>query len=77
LGGGFAGLYAATYLDKTLARRADDGVGLGVVSFEPRSKNATKITFKLRSIFDPSISGQSADEYLLDFKRLVESQTPH
>jgi hypothetical protein len=65
-------------LDKTLARRADDGVGLGVVSFEPRSKNnATKITFKLRSIFDPSISGQSADEYLLDFKRLVESQTPH
>jgi hypothetical protein len=50
---------------------------LGVVSFEPRSKNATKITFKLRSIFDPSISGQSADEYLLDFKRLVESQTPH
>ena len=62
---------------QTLARRADDGVGLGVVSFEPRSKNATKITFKLRSIFDPSISGQSADEYLLDFKRLVESQTPH
>jgi hypothetical protein len=77
LGGGFAGLYAATYLDKTLARRADDGVGLGVVSFKPQSKNATKITFKLRSIFDPSISGQSADEYLLDFKRLVESQTPH
>jgi hypothetical protein len=77
LGGGFAGLYAATYLDKTLARRADDGVGLGVVSFEPRSKNATRITLKLRSIFDPSISGQSADEYLLDFKRLVESQTPH
>ena len=58
-------------------RTIADGVGLGVVSFEPRSENATEITLKLRSIFDPSISGQSADEYLLNFKRLVENQTPH
>jgi len=64
---GFAGLYTAMYLDKTLARRGDDGVGLGVVSFEPWSKNATKITFKLRSIFDPSVSRPSADEYLPGF----------
>lgn len=49
-------------------RTIADGVGLGVVSFEPRSENATEITLKLRSIFDPSISGQSADEYLLNFK---------
>jgi hypothetical protein len=49
-----------------------DGVGLGVVSFEPRSDNATEITLKLRSVFDPSISGQSAAEYLRDFKRVVE-----
>jgi hypothetical protein len=65
------------YLDKTLARRADDGVGSGVISFEPRSKNAAKITFKLRSIFDPSICDQSADEYLLNFKQLIENQSPH
>jgi len=58
-------------------RTIADGVGLGVVSFEPRSENATEITLKLRSTFDPSLSGQSADEYLLNFKRLVESQSPH
>ena len=53
-------------------RTIADGVGLGVVSFEPRSDNATEIILKLRSVFDPSISGQSAEEYLLNFKRLVE-----
>jgi uncharacterized membrane protein len=58
-------------------RTIADGVGLGVVSFEPRSENTTEITLKLRSTFDPSLSGQSADEYLLNFKRLVESQSPH
>jgi uncharacterized membrane protein len=58
-------------------RTIADGVGLGVVSFEPRSDTATEITLKLRSVFDPSISGQSADEYLLNFKQLVENQSPH
>jgi len=53
-------------------RTIADGVGLGVVSFEPRSDSATEITLKLRSAFDPSISGESADEYLRNFKRLVE-----
>jgi uncharacterized membrane protein len=54
-------------------RTIGDGVGLGVVSFEPRSDTTTEITLKLRSVFDPSISGQSADEYLLNFKQLIES----
>ena len=55
-------------------RTIADGVGLGVVSFEPLSETATEITLKLRSVFDPSISGQSADEYLLNFKQLIENQ---
>ena len=55
-------------------RTITEEVGLGVVCFEPRSNHTTEITLKLRSIFDPSISGQSADEYLLKFKGLIESQ---
>jgi uncharacterized membrane protein len=54
-------------------RTIGDGVGLGVVSFEPLSDTATEITLKLRSVFDPSISGQSADEYLRNFKQLIEN----
>jgi uncharacterized membrane protein len=54
-------------------RTIGDGVGLGVVSFEPRSDTTTEITLKLRSVFDPSISGQSADEYLQNFKQLIEN----
>jgi uncharacterized membrane protein len=54
-------------------RTIADGVGLGVVSFEPLSDTSTEITLKLRSAFDPSISGQSADQYLLNFKQLLEN----
>ncbi|MEY2495350.1 MAG: hypothetical protein QOJ45_1842 [Verrucomicrobiota bacterium] len=54
-------------------RTIADGVGLGVVSFEPLSDSTTEITLKLRSLFDPSISGQSAEEYLLNFKQLMEN----
>jgi uncharacterized membrane protein len=54
-------------------RTIADGVGLGVVSFEPVSDTATEITLKLRSAFDPSVSGQSADQYLLNFKQLLEN----
>ena len=57
-------------------RTITEEVGLGVVCFEPRSNHTTEITLKLRSIFDPSISGQSADEYLLKFKGLMENQAP-
>jgi len=49
-------------------------VGLGVVSFEPLSDISTEITLKLRSVFDPSISGQSAEEYLQNFKQLIENR---
>jgi uncharacterized membrane protein len=55
-------------------RTIGDGVGLGVVSFEPLSDAATEITLKLRSAFNPSISGQSADEYLLNFKQSIEQE---
>jgi uncharacterized membrane protein len=54
-------------------RTIADGVGLGVVLFEPISDTATEITLKLRSAFDPSISGQSAEQYLLNFKQLLEN----
>ena len=61
--------------ERTIAwRTIGDGVGLGVVSFEPRSDTATEITLKLRSVFDPSISGQSAEEYLQNFKQLIENR---
>jgi uncharacterized membrane protein len=55
-------------------RTIADGVGLGVVSFEPLSDTLTEITLKLRSLFDPSISGQSAEEYLLNFKQSIEQE---
>jgi uncharacterized membrane protein len=53
-------------------RTVTDGVGLGVVCFEPRSDDTTEIYLKLRSVFDPSVSGQNADEYLQNFKQLIE-----
>src|SRR6266446_7001330 len=55
-------------------RTIAEGVGLGVVSFEPRSENTTEITLKLRSVFDPSTSSINAGEYLLNFKRLMERE---
>jgi uncharacterized membrane protein len=62
-------------LERKIAwRTIGDSVGLGVVSFEPRSDTATEITLKLRSVFDPSLSGQSADEYLWSFKQLIENR---
>jgi uncharacterized membrane protein len=55
-------------------RTIGDSVGLGVVSFEPHSDTATEITLKLRSVFDPSISDQSAEKYLQNFKQLIENR---
>jgi uncharacterized membrane protein len=55
-------------------RTIGDSVGLGVVSFEPISDDATEINLKLRSAFDPSISGQRAAEYLLNFKQWIEQE---
>jgi uncharacterized membrane protein len=56
-------------------RTIAEGVGLGVVTFEPLSDNTTEITLKLRSAFDPTISADRAYEYLLNFKDLIENQT--
>jgi uncharacterized membrane protein len=46
----------------------------GVVSFEPHSKQETEVTLKIRSVFDlPNLSVRM-EEYLGNFKRLVESE---
>jgi uncharacterized membrane protein len=55
-------------------RNLSNGFMSGVVSFEPRSREETEVTLKIRSIFDPpSLSGR-VEEYLSNFKRLVESE---
>jgi hypothetical protein len=46
----------------------------GVVSFEPRSEQETEVTLKIRSIFDPPSLSRRVEEYLGNFKRLVESK---
>lgn len=56
-------------------RTIADGVGLGVVSFEPLSDSATEITLKLRSVYDPSMSSVNAGQYLADFKRMMEQES--
>jgi uncharacterized membrane protein len=46
----------------------------GVVSFEPHSKQETEVTLKIRSVFDlPNLSVR-LEEYLGNFKRLVEDE---
>lgn len=47
----------------------------GVVSFERRSKQETEVTLKIRSIFDPATLSLRLEEYLGNFKRLVESES--
>lgn len=54
-------------------RVISDGVGLGVVSFEPQPDGSTEVTLKLRSAFNPLLSSERATEYLGEFKKLVES----
>jgi uncharacterized membrane protein len=46
----------------------------GVVSFEPRSERETEVTLKIRSVFDPPNLSLRLEEYLGNFKRLVESR---
>ncbi len=46
----------------------------GVVSFEPRSQQETEVTLKIRSIFDPPNLSRRVEEYLHNFKRLVENE---
>jgi uncharacterized membrane protein len=54
-------------------RTMSEGFMSGVVSFEPRSQEETEVTLKIRSIFDPPSLSQRVEEYLHNFKRLIEN----
>ena len=54
-------------------RTISDGFMSGVVFFEPRSEKETEVTLKIRSIFDPPNLSRRLEEYLGNFKRLVEN----
>ena len=53
-------------------RTMSNGFASGVVSFEPRSEQETEVILKIRSIFDSSNLSRRVEEYLGNFKRLVE-----
>ena len=55
-------------------RTISDGFMSGVVSFEPRSEQETEVTLKIRSIFDSPNLSRRLEEYLGNFKRLVENE---
>jgi uncharacterized membrane protein len=55
-------------------RTMSNGFMSGVVSFEPRSELETEVTLKIRSIFDPPSLSHRLEEYLRNFKRLVENE---
>jgi uncharacterized membrane protein len=54
-------------------RTMSNGFMSGVVSFEPFSQEETEVTLKIRSIFDPPSLSHRVEEYLGNFKRLVEN----
>ena len=54
-------------------RTLSNGFVSGVVSFEPRSEQETEVTLKIRSIFDPPSLSRRVEEYLGNFKRLIEN----
>jgi uncharacterized membrane protein len=54
-------------------RTMSNGFMSGVVSFEPRSQEETEVTLKIRSIVDPPSLSHRVEEYLGNFKRLVEN----
>jgi uncharacterized membrane protein len=55
-------------------RTMANGFMSGVVSFEPRFQRETEVTLKIRSIFDPPSLLRRIEEYLGNFKRLVEGK---
>ena len=55
-------------------RTMSNGFMSGVVSFEPHSQEETEVTLKIRSIFDEPSLSHRVEEYLRNFKRLVESE---
>jgi len=54
-------------------RTLSNGFMSGVVSFEPHSERETEVTLKVSSVFDPPNLSLRLEEYLGNFKRLVES----
>jgi uncharacterized membrane protein len=54
-------------------RTMSNGFMSGVVSFEPYSQEETEVTLKIRSIFDPPSLSHRVEEYLGNFKRMVEN----
>ena len=57
-------------------RILSDPPASGVVSFERRSKQETEVTLKIHSVCDPLNLALRLEEYLGNFKRLVESKDP-
>jgi hypothetical protein len=55
-------------------RMLSDPLMSGVVSFARRSQRETEVTLKIRSVFDPPNLSPRLEEYLGNFKRLVESE---
>jgi uncharacterized membrane protein len=55
-------------------RTLSNGFMSGVVSFEPHSEQETEVTLKIRSPFDPPNLSLRLEEYLGNFKRLVENE---
>ena len=54
-------------------RTMSNGFMSGVVSFEPCTQEETEVTLKIRSIFDSPSLSRRVEEYLGNFKRLVEN----
>jgi len=57
-------------------RMLSDPLISGVVKFEARSKQETEVTLKIRSVFDPPKLSLRLEEYLGNFKRLIEREAP-
>jgi len=55
-------------------RMLSDPLMSGIVSFERRSKEEAEVTLKIRSVFDSPKLSLRLEEYLGNFKRLVESE---
>jgi len=55
-------------------RTMSNGFMSGVVSFEPRSQHETEVTLKIRSVYDPPALTGRLEEYLGNFKKLVERE---
>src|SRR6266404_4165201 len=57
-------------------RTISHGFALGVVSFERTSNQDTEITLRIRCIYSPSTLSHRLEEYLRNFKRLIEDSAP-